>query len=135
MSVKYEHRYKTDHLTPNLRYLLKFYAYTFLVNPQILLKSLLIKEIISTEFARVAEYSISPETNGIQHYHNEVDEELYCLSGSLRIRVLGRVDKALKTGDKIEIPVGVTHSVHNDAGNSSRYLVIQGNGEYDFIES
>ncbi len=96
---------------------------------------ILIKEIISTEFARVAEYSISPETNGIQHYHNEVDEELYCLSGSLRIRVSGRVDKALKTGDKIENPAGVTHSVHNDAGNSSRYLVIQGNGEYDFIES
>ena len=64
-----------------------------------------------------------------------MDEELYCLSGSLRIRVSGRVDKALKTGDKIEIPAGVTHSVHNDAGNSSRYLVIQGNGEYDFIES
>ena len=42
---------------------------------------------------------------------------------------------ALLPGEKIEIPAGTEHSVNNDTNSIGRYLVVQGVGSYDFIQT
>jgi quercetin dioxygenase-like cupin family protein len=97
--------------------------------------STLIKEIISTENARVAEYSISPRTRGRNHIHRNVFEELFCLSGRLRVEITGHNDHQLNAGDKLLIPAGTRHCIINDSDSDARFLVVQGGGMFDLITS
>ncbi|MGK0298483.1 MAG: quercetin dioxygenase-like cupin family protein, partial [Gammaproteobacteria bacterium] len=77
-------------------------------------KSTLLKEIISTNTARVVEYSIAARSKGREHLHNNVFEELFCLFGTLRIAIEGQTDVELCIGEKVLIPKGKSHCVNND---------------------
>jgi quercetin dioxygenase-like cupin family protein len=98
-------------------------------------KSTLIKECISTDNARVAEYLIHSNSRGREHIHNDVFEELYCLSGSITVKLDGQEDVVLQGGDKIFIPKGTKHCTRNDTDEDARFLVIQGGGKFDLVTS
>jgi quercetin dioxygenase-like cupin family protein len=93
--------------------------------------STLIKEIISTQTARVAEYLISPQTRGREHIHNQVFEEMFCLQGKLRVERDGQEDTLLSSGDRVLIDAGTKHCVNNDSNEDARFLVVQGGGKFD----
>ena len=96
-------------------------------------QSKLIKQIISTDTARVAEYRIPAHSKGRRHRHSQVFEELFCLVGRLRIEIEGRDDALLKAGAKVLIPAGKAHCVNNDSDETARFLVVQGGGEFDLV--
>ena len=96
-------------------------------------RSTLIKEIISTDTARVAEYSIPARTRGREHAHNTVFEELFCLTGKLRIETAGQEDIHLNSGEKVLISAGTTHCVNNDSDQTARFLVVQGGRGFNII--
>ncbi len=96
-------------------------------------KSTLIKETINTNTARVAEYIIPSNSRGREHIHNNVFEELYCLSGLLRVELSGQADAELKSGDKVFIPQGTKHCITNGSDNEARFLVVQGGGTFDLV--
>ncbi|MGY8813922.1 MAG: cupin domain-containing protein [Gammaproteobacteria bacterium] len=96
-------------------------------------KSTLLKEIISTNTARVVEYSISARSQGRKHIHNNVFEELFCLIGSLRIEIEGQEDTELTAGEKVLISAGKSHCVNNDSDEEARFLVVQGGGEFNLV--
>jgi quercetin dioxygenase-like cupin family protein len=96
-------------------------------------KSTLIKESIKTNNARVAEYSIPSNSRGRKHIHNNVFEELYCLSGVLRVELSGQADAELNGGDKVFIPQGTKHCITNVSDKDARFLVVQGGGDFDLV--
>jgi quercetin dioxygenase-like cupin family protein len=93
----------------------------------------LIKQIISSDTARVAEYSIAPRGKGHRHLHTNVFEQLYCLSGQLRVEVADQEDALLQTGESVVIPAGKFHCTHNLSDELSRFMVIQGDGSFDIV--
>ncbi|NNE36760.1 MAG: cupin domain-containing protein [Gammaproteobacteria bacterium] len=98
-------------------------------------KSILIKECISTDSARVAEYLIPSNSRGREHIHNDVFEELYCLSGCINVELDGQEDMTLQGGDKVFIPKSTKHCTRNDTDEDARFLVIQGGGKFDLVSS
>ncbi len=98
-------------------------------------KSTLIKECINIDSARVAEYLIPANSRGREHIHNDVFEELYCLSGCIKVELDGKEDCVLQGGDKVYIPKGTKHCTRNDTDEDARFLVIQGGGKFDLIAS
>ena len=98
-------------------------------------KSTLIKECINIDNARVAEYQIPSNSRGREHIHNNVFEELYCLSGRITVELEGQDDTVLHGGDKVYIPKGSKHCTRNDTDEDARFLVIQGGGKFDLISS
>ena len=96
-------------------------------------QSKLIKQIISTDTARVAEYSIPAHSKGRGHRHSQVFEEFFCLVGRLRIEIEGREDALLEAGENVLIPAGTGHCVINDSDETARFLVVQGGGEFDLV--
>jgi len=91
----------------------------------------LIKQIISTDDARVAEYEISAEAIGARHRHSNVFEQLYCLSGQLRVQIADQQDTILKPGESVIVPPGKMHCTSNLSATTSRFMVIQGGGQFD----
>lgn len=93
----------------------------------------LIKELVSTDTARVAEYRMEPRSTGSRHIHNQVFEEMYCLSGMLRMNLADRETVDLAVGDSVMIPAGTLHCVSNRSDGESRFLVVQGGGSFDLV--
>ena len=95
-----------------------------------------ISSLIDANGVRVAEFEIDPKEKGIFHYHSEIMEYCYCIKGQLSIDIENSEQSiVLLPGEKIEIPLGVVHRVNNDTNSIGRYLVVQGVGSYDFIQT
>lgn len=94
-----------------------------------------ISSLINDNGVRVSEFSIEAGTQGVCHFHSEVMEYCYCLRGELSVNVgKNQSQYILSPGEKIEIAAGLLHSVSNNSSNPSHYLVVQGVGQYDFIQ-
>jgi quercetin dioxygenase-like cupin family protein len=57
------------------------------------------------------------------HYHKEVDEVVYGLSGTLTTTVNGKRHE-LRAGDSVQIPRGAVHVHENLHGETARALVV-----------
>lgn len=67
------------------------------------------------------------------HWHSEIYDRFYCLAGEVEIE--SRAPKAihrLRPGDDCAMPPKVAHEVRNIAEGSSRILLVQGVGRYDY---
>ncbi len=89
--------------------------------------------LVDTADARVAEFSLPPGQAGERHYHSNVSEYCYCLEGILSITLEGGPCKTLSQGERQFIPAGIPHQVANTGTIPCRYLVVQGDGAFDFI--
>lgn len=67
--------------------------------------------LIDTPDVRVAEFSLSPGQAGTGHSHSAVSETCYCLEGQLSVAVGSEPNKMLSPGEKLFVPVNVSHQV------------------------
>lgn len=77
---------------------------------------------------------ISPTQTVPWHYHNNVQDTFYVVSGSIRIFAREPEEETLlKPGQTHVVRAGRPHLVTNAGDASAVFLVLQGIGEYDFV--
>jgi len=83
---------------------------------------------------RITELQISPTQKVPWHYHNNVQDTFYVLSGNLRIFLREpKEEVGLGPGKTCTVKARRPHLVTNGGDNSTTFLVLQGIGEYDFV--
>lgn len=83
---------------------------------------------------RIAEMQIGPTQTVPWHYHNEVQDTFYVISGTIRIFARDPVEQiCLTQGQTFTVRPGRPHVVTNAGNASAVFLVLQGMGEYDFV--
>lgn len=91
--------------------------------------------LIETEMVKVRVMRLEPGEEVPFHYHTQVTDNMFGLSGEIEIRLQSPVDTVvLIPGSRCEILPGRVHQVANrSADDPSEYLLVQGVGKYDFI--
>jgi mannose-6-phosphate isomerase-like protein (cupin superfamily) len=83
---------------------------------------------------RIAELQISPKQKVPWHYHNNVHDTFYVVSGAIRIFLQQPKEEVrLTPGQTYAVPPKRPHLVTNAGDTSAVFLVLQGIGEYDFV--
>jgi len=91
------------------------------------------KVILKTHDVSVRILALAPKEITPWHYHREVVDNIFCLSGTMAIHFEDpEKDLFLRQAQHCEILNGIVHRVENLEDQESRYLIIQGVGEYDF---
>jgi mannose-6-phosphate isomerase-like protein (cupin superfamily) len=82
---------------------------------------------------RITELQISPTQQVPWHYHNNVQDTFYVLSGAIRVFVANPKEEVhLTPGQTFSVPPGRPHLVVNAGTVSAVFFVLQGIGAYDF---
>jgi quercetin dioxygenase-like cupin family protein len=83
---------------------------------------------------RIAELQISPTQKVPWHYHNNVHDMFYVVTGTIRIFLQDPKEEVrLAPGQTYSVPPKRPHLVVNAGDASAVFLVLQGIGEYDFV--
>ncbi|MBV8285574.1 MAG: cupin domain-containing protein, partial [Hyphomicrobiales bacterium] len=83
---------------------------------------------------RIAELQISPTQKVPWHYHTNVHDTFYVVTGAIRIFLQGPKEEVrLMAGQTYSVPPKRPHLVTNAGDASAVFLVLQGIGEYDFV--
>jgi quercetin dioxygenase-like cupin family protein len=92
-----------------------------------------IEVILKTDSARVRILSLDPHETANWHYHIEVTDDIFCLTGAILVRVK-EPDEEIKLtiGKRCQIQAGRIHQLENLGSDEARYLLVQGVGKYDF---
>src|SRR5690348_13853216 len=94
------------------------------------------KLVVETADVRITEYALKPGDANPWHYHSEVSDRVYCLEGLIGVNLRQPAKSlVLRPGDSYEIPARTVHYVGNAGDGTSRYLLVQALGHYDFIRS
>jgi len=81
-------------------------------------------------------FTLAPGESVPWHLHSEICDDFFCLEG--RIGVETRTPKAkhlLNPGERLRVPPRTAHLVINADSGTSRYLLVQGVGRYDFVRA
>jgi quercetin dioxygenase-like cupin family protein len=80
------------------------------------------------------ELQISPTQEVPWHYHNNIQDTFYVLSGAIRILLSGPPEEVhLMPGQTYSVPPKRAHLVKNAGDFSAVFFVLQGVGQYDFF--
>lgn len=91
------------------------------------------EELLKTENVRVRIMPLTPHETNDWHYHTEVTDDIFCLTGTILIHMQDPEEEArLSPGQRCQIKTGRIHQVENPDDSESSYLLIQGVGTYDF---
>ena len=83
---------------------------------------------------RITELQISPTQEVPWHYHTNVQDTFYVLSGAIQILLSNPTEEVrLMPGQTYSVPPKRPHLVKNAGDFSAVFLVLQGIGEYDFV--
>ena len=83
---------------------------------------------------RITELQISPTQKVPWHFHSNVQDTFYVLSGNLRLFLREPKEEVrLSPGETYSVPPRRPHLVTNGGDGSATFLVLQGIGEYDFV--
>jgi quercetin dioxygenase-like cupin family protein len=92
-----------------------------------------VEVIAKTDFLRVRIMSLAPRETTERHYHTEVTDDVFCLTGRIVVRVNEPgEDYELSPGQRCRIKTGRIHRVENLGDEEASYLLVQGVGTYDF---
>jgi quercetin dioxygenase-like cupin family protein len=95
-----------------------------------------LKVIAQTSDVRIVEYTLNPGDRHPWHHHSEVTDRIYCLEGLIGVDTREPARQfRLQPGESCEVPVGTVHRVSNPAACTSRYLLVQALGKYDYIRA
>src|SRR5262245_58645554 len=90
------------------------------------------RNAVRPEF-RITELQISPTQEVPWHYHNNIQDTFYVLSGAIRILLSNPPEEVrLMPGQTYSVPPKRAHLVKNAGDFSTVFFVLQGIGEYDF---
>ena len=83
---------------------------------------------------RISELQISPTQKVPWHLHNQIDDTLYVVAGTIRVFLRDPDDDIrLAQGDSYRVKAGRPHFVINDGDTSATFVILQGIGEYDYV--
>ena len=89
--------------------------------------------IIKTDAVRVRIMSLEPREIANWHYHTEVTDDIFCLTGIIIVRMKEpEEENRLTPGGRSQIKPGKIHQLENLTDKEATYLLIQGIGKYDF---
>jgi quercetin dioxygenase-like cupin family protein len=90
--------------------------------------------IAQTADVRVAEFTLAPGDGQPWHHHSEITDTFYGLEGLTEIELRDPPrQRILRPGEKFSVAPGTVHRARNAHGATTRYLLIQGVGKYDFV--
>ena len=92
--------------------------------------------IIQTGDVKVRIIELEAGESGPFHFHTEITDNMFGVSGEITVSMKNPLEHiTLKPGVHCTIEPGRVHCVTNNLKNeTSRYLLIQGVGTYDFIK-
>ena len=94
------------------------------------------KVVVQTADVRIVEYTLQPGDSHPWHYHSQVSDRVYCLEGLVGIDQQNPTKKVvLRPGESCETPPRTVHHVSNAGDGTSRYLLVQALGAYDYIKT
>ena len=89
--------------------------------------------IIKTDTVRVRIMSLEPHEIADWHYHTEVTDDIFCLTGAILVRMKDPDQEyKLTPGQRCQIKTGISHQLENLDDKEATYLLVQGLGKYDF---
>ena len=89
--------------------------------------------ILETDSVRVRILVLEAGQATAWHFHSEVTDRMLCLEGRVAVEYAPlQTPVELRPGDRCEVSVGEVHRVVNRAPETSKYLLVQGVGRYDF---
>lgn len=92
-----------------------------------------IEVILRTDSVRVRIMSLDPHEVADWHYHTEVTDDIFCLTGEILVCTKEPDETAkLLPGKRCQIKTGKIHQLRNPGSDDASYLLVQGVGRYDF---
>jgi len=89
--------------------------------------------IVKTDSVRVRIMSLAPHEIADWHFHTEVTDDIFCLTGTILVRMKEpNEENKLTPGERCQIKTSRKHRLENLRGEESTYLLVQGTGKYDF---
>ena len=89
--------------------------------------------ILKTDTVRVRVMTLEPREVADWHYHTEVTDDIFCLTGTIIVRIKEpKEEYRLEPGQRCQIKTGRIHQLENLDDMETNYLLIQGIGRYDF---
>lgn len=84
---------------------------------------------------RVRLLALASDENVPWHYHNHITDTFFCMIGPMIVETRSPEGRhVLLAGETVSVPAGVPHFVHGHGG-ACRFMVVQGVGEYDYVEA
>ena len=70
------------------------------------------------------------------HHHTRIDDHFFCLEGPMEVRTRDP-DRThvLRVGGRLSVPAGQVHRVAGVSDGRCRFALVQGVGEYDYVEA
>jgi quercetin dioxygenase-like cupin family protein len=84
---------------------------------------------------RISELQISPTQHVPWHAHNHIQATFYVIEGTIRLSLREPEEEiVLRAGETFTVRAKRPHFVANAGETSATFLVLQGVGEYDYVE-
>ncbi|MCL4530712.1 MAG: cupin domain-containing protein [Chloroflexi bacterium] len=92
-----------------------------------------IEVLAKTDNLRVRIMALEPREVAGWHYHTQVADNIFCLTGTILIRLQNPDEEVrLSPGQRCQIKIGRVHQLENLESEDATYLLVQGIGVYDF---
>ena len=89
--------------------------------------------IAETDNLRVRIMALAARELTDWHYHTQVTDVIFCLTGEILIRQRNPdVAIRLRPGERCQVKAGRVHQLENIVADEATYLLVQGIGKYDF---
>ncbi len=89
--------------------------------------------IAKTDTVRVRIMTLEPREVADWHYHTQVTDDIFCLTGTILVRIQDpKQEVQLSPGHRYRIEKGKVHQLENLEVSPSTYLLVQAIGKYDF---
>ena len=89
--------------------------------------------IAQTDTIRIRTMMLSPREISDWHYHTQVTDHIFCLTGTILVRMRNpEKEVRLTPGERCIVEIQRIHQVENLEDFEASYLLIQGIGKYDF---
>ena len=91
-------------------------------------------EVIAiSDDVRVRIMTLAPREIADWHYHTQVTDDIFCLTGTIIVRMKEPDEEnKLIPGQRCQIRPGRIHQLENIDTTEASYLLVQGTGKYDF---
>jgi quercetin dioxygenase-like cupin family protein len=92
-----------------------------------------IETVVAGSDVRARLYTLAPQDVIPWHFHSEITDWYFCLSGKLSVETRAPGDcRLLDVGAAYTIPPKTAHRISNGGDSDCRFLLLQGVGQYDF---
>jgi quercetin dioxygenase-like cupin family protein len=92
-----------------------------------------VETVVTGSDVRARLFTLSPQDIIPWHFHTEITDWYFCLSGKLSIETRApREHQVLDVGGTYTIPPKTAHRISNGGDGDCRFLLLQGVGKYDF---